>query len=84
MELTSLGFPPGITAHLDDTVLYHLRPEYHETEFGLIDAFRGHSLNLDDTLQQQLLFKETKTIQVSLNQFKLQAKLMKSLSQEII
>ncbi|KAJ8352156.1 hypothetical protein SKAU_G00236320 [Synaphobranchus kaupii] len=44
--------PQGTTVHIEDIVLHHLDSQTYENEIEMVDAFRGHSLHLDDTLQQ--------------------------------
>ncbi|KAG9331603.1 hypothetical protein JZ751_018654 [Albula glossodonta] len=68
--------PQGTTIHIEDIVLHHLNPERYDTEIEMVDAFRGHSLVLDYTLQQQLLSEGTKTVKFSLDQTGLQTALL--------
>ncbi|XP_051565842.1 uncharacterized protein LOC127447811 [Myxocyprinus asiaticus] len=61
-----LKVPQGATVHIADIVLHHLSPERHDSEIEMMDAFRGHNLTIDDTLQQQLLAEGTKLVKFSL------------------
>eukprot|EP00064_Thunnus_orientalis_P026105 superscaffoldBa00015339_g26578 len=61
-----LTVPQGATIHFGDIVLHHLNPDQHDTEIEIMDAFRGHNLTIDDTLQQQLLAEGTKLVKFSL------------------
>ncbi|KAL7387524.1 hypothetical protein ABVT39_024884, partial [Epinephelus coioides] len=42
------------------------RADRHKVEIEVMDAFQGHNLTIDDTLQQQLLAEGTKLVQLSL------------------
>lgn len=63
---TFLTIPQGATVHFGDIVLHHLNPNRHDSEIEIIDAFRGHNLTIDDTLQQQQLAEGTKLVKFSL------------------
>lgn len=61
-----LNVPQGATVHVADVALHHLSPDRHDTEIEMMDAFRGHNLTIDNTLQQQLLAEGTKIVKFSL------------------
>lgn len=61
-----LMVPQGATVHIKEVVLHHLNPDRHQVEIEVMDAFQGHNLTIDDTLQQQLLAEGTKLVQLSL------------------
>ena len=61
-----LTVPQGATIHFGDIVLHHLNSDQHDTEIEIMDAFRGHNVTIDDTLQQQLLAEGTKVVKFSL------------------
>ena len=71
-----ISVPQGTTVHIEDTVLHYLNAERYDTEIEMVDAFRGYTLDLDDTLRQQLLSEGTKTVQFSLDQSGLQTTLL--------
>ena len=68
--------PQGTTLHIEDTVLHYLNPERYDTEIEMVDTFQGYTLNLDDTLRQQLLSEGNKTVQFSLDKSGLQTTLL--------
>lgn len=63
-----ISVPQGTTVHIEDIVLHYLNPERYEVGIEMVDAFRGHTLVLDETLRQRLLSEGKKTIQFSLDQ----------------
>uniref|UniRef100_A0A8D3CNJ3 Uncharacterized protein n=1 Tax=Scophthalmus maximus TaxID=52904 RepID=A0A8D3CNJ3_SCOMX len=56
----------GATLHIEDIVLHHLGPERYDSEIEIMDAFQGHNLTTEDTLQQQLLVEGTTLVKFSL------------------
>ncbi|KAL2078964.1 hypothetical protein ACEWY4_024708 [Coilia grayii] len=61
-----LSVPQGATIHVGDITLHHLSTDRYDTEIEMIDAFQGYDLEINDTLQQQLLVEGTKTVKFSL------------------
>ena len=67
--ITTVNLNSGIhntTIHIDDMILHHLNPDRYDGEIEIMDAFQGHNLTIDDTLQQQLLVEGTKLVKISL------------------
>ncbi|XP_060793282.1 uncharacterized protein LOC132896459 [Neoarius graeffei] len=65
-ETSLLSVPLGATVHVGDITLHHLSADQYETEIEMPDAFPGHELEINSTLQAQLLLEGTKTVQFDL------------------
>ena len=57
-----LVVPQGATVHIGDIVLHHLNSDRHDTEIEIMDAFQGHNLTIDTSIQQQLIAEGTKEV----------------------
>ena len=61
-----LNVPQGATIHVGDITLHHLSTDRYDSEIEMIDAFEGYDLEINDTLQRQLLVEGTKMVKFSL------------------
>lgn len=66
-QTSLLSVPLGATVHVGDITLHHLSSDQYETEVEMPNAFPGHELEINATLQEQLLLEGTKTVQFSLH-----------------
>lgn len=71
-----LQVPEGAIVHLNDLALYHLESELYETELEIVDAFRGHSVDLDERIQETVSLEGVQVVEFVLNDTNLKTTLV--------
>lgn len=72
-ETMLIQIPVGAILHIKHLALYHLDADVHSVEFEITDAFKGHTLAVDNSLRNQVLFEGPKLAKISLQLGSLQA-----------